>query len=108
LTFAWARLHWRSYGLCSQEQVVDHILRVANYTPGHLVLLLTMARGARLHWIHSGVSQQGALSNVLVALEALQIVGQMGSMIDFMARVLRPDVGDFVAFRTGSCVDFSS
>ena len=48
------------------------------------------------------------MSNVLVALEALQIVGQMGSMIDFMARVLRPYVGGFVAFRTGSCVDFSS
>ena len=89
LAFEWfTRLHWGSNGLCSQEQVVDHILRVANSTPGHLVLLLTMARGARLHWIHSGVSQQGAMGNVLVALEALQIVGQMSSMIDFMARVL--------------------
>jgi hypothetical protein len=109
LAFEWsARLHWGSYGLCSQEQVVDHILRVANSTPGHLVLLLTMARGTRLHGIHCGASQQSAMSDVSMALEALQIVGQMGSMVDFMARVLCPDVGGFVAFRTGFCVDLSS
>jgi hypothetical protein len=54
------------YGLCSQEQV-DHILRVANSTPGHLILLLTMAE-AHVCIGSLWVSQQGAMGNVLVAL----------------------------------------
>jgi hypothetical protein len=76
--------------------------------PGHLSLLLPVARHTDFHDMHSRLAEQSPVGQVHVALIALDIVCHVGLVIDLVTGVPCYDVLNFVALGTRSCVNFSS
>jgi len=91
-----------------QEKIVDHQLGMAQNAVPHLELLQSVACRTRFHRTDRGFAQEGSVRDVSVTLETFQAVRQMGRVVNFVARNLRPYITDLMAHYASPCVDFAA